>query len=210
MKRNVTGLAAGLAATAAALAFGAAPAPAQQQGQGAGGRVSAQADLKDARGKPVGKVTFAQHEGGVVVRGELEGLPPGWHAIHVHETGRCEPDFAAAGGHFNPGKSGHGLDGDRPHAGDLPNVFVADDGKARFELTTQAFSLREGQQVAGGQPPASGAASGAAGGGASQSAPSVFDQDGASVVVHAKADDYRTDPAGDSGDRIACGVITRQ
>ena len=103
----------------------------------------------------------------------------------MHETGKCEPPFKTAGGHFNPGKKDHGaLLATGAHAGDLPNVFAAADGTLKFELLAPGLTLAAGPN-------------------------SVFDADGSSVVLHAKADDYRSQPAGDSGDRIACGVLAR-
>jgi len=109
-------------------------------------------------------------------------VPP---PIHFHETGKCEPPFESAGGHFNPGKKAHGvLDLGGSHAGDLPNVVVPAGGKLEFELFVPGLTLAAGPS-------------------------SVLDADGTALVIHAKADDYRTQPAGDSGDRIACGVIPR-
>ena len=145
---------------------------------------TASAALKDAKGKDLGTVTLTQKPGGVVVRGELQGLPPGWHAIHIHAAGKCEPDFAAAGGHFNPNTVKHGLTGNQPHAGDLPNIFADQQGNAKFEAFTHGVSTSDG-------------------------ANSLFGGDGTAIIVHAGADDYVTDPAGASGDRIACGVIKK-
>jgi Cu-Zn family superoxide dismutase len=111
-------------------------------------------------------------------------LTPGLHAVHVHAVGKCEgPAFASAGGHFNPAQKKHGFKSpDGPHAGDLPNMLVAKDGSGRFEALTDAITLRPGPT-------------------------SVFDSDGSAIVVHAASDDDMTDPAGNSGDRVACGVI---
>ena len=114
---------------------------------------------------------------------DLTGLPAGEHGIHVHATGQCDaPAFTTAGGHFNPDSMQHGFENPQgPHHGDLRNVTVGDDGTAQQELTAPA-----GTTLA-----------------------ALLDADGAALVVHATADDYRTDPSGNSGDRIACGVITR-
>lgn len=198
---------AGVAVAAAGVLMLAGAAHAQGTPQaGAGGQPEARAELEDPTGKARGQVRLVEHPQGVLIRGELSGLPPGWHAIHVHETGKCEPSFQAAGGHFNPTSVKHGLGEDGMHAGDLPNIWAAGDGTAKFEMVTQQLSLGGRPAVAsGGGASTSGAASGGR-----AAAPSLFDGDGAAIVVHAKADDYRTDPAGDSGDRTACGVIERR
>jgi Cu-Zn family superoxide dismutase len=178
----------------AALAFVAVPALAQApqaapkaqektQGQGqqkAQGQ-TVKASLKDATGQTVGDVTLEETPNGLIVRGELSNLPAGEHAIHIHETGKCDaPDFKTAGAHLNPGKKQHGIHSPKgKHAGDLPNLFVAQDGKVRFE-----FFADGGLKLKG-----------------------VQDKDGAAVVVHAQADDYKTDPSGEAGGRIACGVV---
>jgi len=191
-----------LGLSALALLATQAPALAQQQQQQRpdpqGERLTAVATLQNTQGQPVGQVVFTQYPGGVVLTGELENLPPGWHGIHVHETGACTPDFKAAGGHYNPTGVGHGFnEGDGPHAGDLPNIHVHEDGTNRFEMMTQGFSLAGGRIAAAEATAASG------------TPPTLFDQDGSAVIIHAQPDDYVTDPAGSSGDRIACGVIQR-
>ena len=141
--------------------------------------------LQDARGATVGRVTLTDTPHGLLVRGSLIGVPRGAHAIHFHETGTCEPPFKTAGGHFNPGQKAHGmLDVAGPHAGDMPNLVVPKDGSLEFEFFVQGLTLAAGPS-------------------------SLFDTNGTSIVLHARADDYRTQPAGDSGDRIACGVVTR-
>jgi Cu-Zn family superoxide dismutase len=144
---------------------------------------AAKATLQDAKGQPVGDVTLEQTPHGVLIRGTLSNLPAGVHAIHIHETGKCEgPEFKTAGGHFNPGKKAHGMmNPNGKHEGDLPNLTVGQDGKVQFE-----FFANQGLGVK-----------------------SLQDTDGAAVVVHAKADDYKTDPAGDAGGRIACGVVSK-
>jgi Cu-Zn family superoxide dismutase len=145
----------------------------------------AYAELKDKDGKSVGAASFREQSGGVVIGLQVKGMSPGLHAIHVHAVGKCEgPAFTSAGGHFNPAQKKHGLKNpEGPHAGDLPDVYVTKDGSGRYEVLTDAITLKSG-------------------------ATSVFDGDGSSLVLHASADDNMSDPAGNSGDRIACGVIT--
>ena len=147
----------------------------------------ARAELKDKDGKVVAMAMLNERPGGVLVRVEAKGLTPGLHGVHVHAVGKCDgPAFTSAGGHFNPAGKKHGLKSpDGPHAGDLPNMLVAKDGAGRFEALTDAITLRAG-------------------------ALSVFDADGSAIVVHAGADDNTTDPAGNSGDRVACGIIVAQ
>ena len=144
----------------------------------------AAAELKDKEGKIVGRASLREEPDGVLVRLEVKGLTPGLHAVHVHAVGKCEgPGFATAGGHFNPTQKKHGFKStDGAHAGDLANMLVAKDGSGRFEALTDAITLRPGSL-------------------------SVFDSDGSAIVIHAGSDDDMTDPAGNSGDRIACGPI---
>jgi Cu-Zn family superoxide dismutase len=144
---------------------------------------TAKASLKDAKGQTVGDVTFEQYPHGLLIKGTLSNLPAGTHAIHIHETGQCEgPEFKTAGGHFNPQKKAHGLmaQGGK-HEGDLPNLTAGQDGKVQFEFF----------------------------GGQNLTVRALMDTDGSAVVVHAKADDYKTDPAGEAGGRIACGVVSK-
>lgn len=145
----------------------------------------ARADLRDKDGKILGVAAFRENPRGVTVSLEVNGLTPGLHAVHVHAVGRCEgPAFASAGAHFNPLQKKHGhKNSDGAHAGDLPNMLVAKDGSGRFEALTDAFVLGNGPT-------------------------SLFDTDGSAIVIHATLDDYSTDPAGNAGDRIACGVVT--
>jgi superoxide dismutase, Cu-Zn family len=145
----------------------------------------AYAELKDKDGKSVGTANLREDAGGVVIQLQVKGLGPGLHAIHVHAVGKCEgPAFNSAGGHFNPGQKKHGLKNpDGPHAGDLPDVYVTKDGSGRYEVLADGMTLKPG-------------------------ATSVFDADGSALVIHASADDNMSDPAGNSGDRVACGVIT--
>ena len=144
---------------------------------------TAKAMVKDAQGKDVGEITLEQTAQGVVVKGTLTNLPPGQHAFHIHETGKCEaPDFKTAGGHFNPSKKAHGMMSKKgKHHGDLPNLYVGQDGRVQFDIFAQAgLTLKQ-----------------------------LFDKDGSSVMVHTKEDDYFTDPTGDAGGRIACGVVEK-
>jgi Cu-Zn family superoxide dismutase len=144
---------------------------------------TAKSMVKDAQGKDVGEITFEQTAQGVLVRGTLSNLPPGQHAFHIHETGKCEaPDFKTAGGHFNPQKKAHGILSPKgKHHGDLPNLYVGQDGRVQFDtFAQQGLTLK-----------------------------SLFDKDGSSVMVHTKEDDYHTDPTGDAGGRIACGVVEK-
>ena len=166
-------------ASAAALGFGLGA-----QGVLAQESTSATASLQDPDGNAVGQVQLMAIPNGVHVKAELENLPAGTHAFHVHETGACEaPDFESAGGHFNPTNAEHGwLSPGGPHAGDLPNLHVPDSGSLTVEYFNMMVTMDEGENT-------------------------VFDDDGAAIVIHQGADDYQTEPAGDAGKRIACGVI---
>jgi len=152
-----------------------------------GGGAAAGADLKNAGGETVGSATLTQAGDTVRVVVDVRGLPPGPHAVHVHTIGKCEsPGFMSSGGHFNPGGRQHGAQNPQgPHAGDLPNITVAGDGTGRLETTTSHFTLGAG-------------------------ATSLFDADGSALVVHAAPDDFKTDPTGNAGARIACGVIVKK
>ena len=146
--------------------------------------VSAVADMAAPDGTSLGSVSLRQTHYGVLVQADLRGLPPGGHGFHVHETGSCSPDFAAAGDHYNPGDAGHGYDNpDGYHAGDLPNIHVAADGTARADFFTHALTLDADVDLP------------------------LFDEDGAAVIVHEKPDTYGADAG--AGGRIACGVIRR-
>ena len=148
---------------------------------------TARAELKNAGGQPVGTATFTQVNNVVRVVLEAQGLPRGAHGVHVHAVGKCDPpDFQTAGGHFNPASRQHGaLNPQGPHAGDLPNIEIGADGKGRLESTTELFSLGSGTST-------------------------LFDADGSALVIHAAPDDFKTDPTGNSGARIACGVISKK
>jgi superoxide dismutase, Cu-Zn family len=142
-------------------------------------------ELKDQKGKQVGTVLLVDTPHGLLLRGTLTGLPPGTHAIHFHEFGKCESPFKTSGGHYNPTKKNHGmLDPGGLHAGDLPNLVIPKSGKLDFELFAEDLTLADGPNT-------------------------VLDADGTALVIHAKADDYKSQPAGDAGDRIACGIIAK-
>jgi len=144
---------------------------------------TARAELKDERGTTVGEASLQDTPAGVKISATFTALPPGERAFHVHAVGKCEPPFESAGGHFNPAGKQHGRDNPQgAHAGDLPNVQVTATGRATIEAVIPDMSLTSGP------------------------AP-LLDRDGASLVVHEGADDYRSDPAGNAGRRIACGVI---
>lgn len=142
-------------------------------------------ELKDAQGKDVGSVLIWDQGSGVALQLQLHDLTPGEHAVHFHQVPKCEaPDFKSAGGHFNPESKKHGFDNpEGHHAGDIKNFTVGADGKAKVKLADADVTLKGG--------------------------PHSLLSNGAAVVVHAKGDDYKTDPSGNSGDRVACGVITK-
>ena len=145
---------------------------------------TASAVLKDANGTQVSKATLVATPSGTLLTLELTAAPPGAHGFHIHTTGKCEPpDFASAGGHFNPDETKHGLmNPEGPHAGDMPNILVPENGKLTVEVLNPLVTLSK------------------------ESA--LLDEDGSALVLHADPDDYKSDPAGHAGGRIACGVIT--
>lgn len=145
---------------------------------------NASANLKDAGGKDVGSVKLTQLPDGVLLTLAAKGLPAGTHAFHVHAVGKCEPPFTSAGGHFNPAGKKHGIMvAEGHHAGDMPNIHVPASGELTVEVMNTAITLEKGKPN------------------------SVFDSDGSAIVIHEGADDYKSDPAGAAGKRIACGVI---
>lgn len=146
----------------------------------------AKTQLKDAKGESVGNVTFQEVAGGgVLIVADLSGLPAGTHAFHFHEKGACEgPDFKTAMGHFNPGGKKHGLLNPAGyHAGDMPNFDVPADGTLKLTVVNTAVTLAKGAKN------------------------SLFQAGGTSLMIHHHADDYKSDPAGEAGPRVACGVI---
>ena len=151
-----------------------------------GGDNAAVAELTNTSGQSVGTARFTQPGNVVRILVEAKGLPPGPHGAHVHAVGKCDPpDFNSAGPHFNPTNKQHGaLNPQGSHAGDLPNLTVGPDGTGRMETTTEQLSLGSGPS-------------------------SVWDADGSALVVHANADDFKTDPTGNSGARVACGVLVK-
>jgi Cu-Zn family superoxide dismutase len=147
---------------------------------------TASATLVDTQDRSVGQAHFQQAPHGVLLKLDLKNATPGVHGLHLHDVGRCErPSFESAGGHFNPSNRQHGfLNRSGPHAGDLPNIEVPATTQFSGEYFLADVTIETGQQ-------------------------SLIDNNGSSIVIHAGKDDYATDPAGESGDRLACGQIVR-
>ena len=171
------------AVIAAIAASGIACASARGGSDGAG---TATAAIRSASGAELGILRLESAAGGVRLTGQLTGLAPGAHGLHIHTVGTCDaPAFTSAGAHFNPRNTKHGLvNPEGPHAGDMPAIAADANGRATVHHTTALIGLGSGPN-------------------------GLFDADGSAIVVHASPDDQRTDPSGNSGARIACGVVER-
>lgn len=152
-------------------------------GTGGASEGNVTATMRDSTGRELGTLTLTESAQGISITGTLRGLPPGEHGFHLHAVGQCTPAFDAAGDHWNPTNRQHGTQNPQgPHFGDMSNITVGPDSTVAIQATTPGGTLR------GANP--------------------LLDSDGAAVMVHADPDDYRSDPAGNAGDRIACGVVT--
>ena len=144
--------------------------------------------LTDGKGQSVGTAAISENSNGqgVTIQLNLQNLPPGGHAVHIHSNAKCDgPGFTTAGGHFNPEKKQHGKDNPMgSHAGDMDNFTVSSDGTANATVTNSMVNLGTGSN-------------------------SLVANGGTALMIHAQADDYKTDPSGSAGDRIACGTITK-
>ncbi|WP_329958818.1 superoxide dismutase family protein [Sporosarcina sp. G11-34] len=145
------------------------------------------APILNAEGEKIGEATFDESKDGITIKIIAEGLPPGLHGTHIHEKGECTPPgFESAGAHFNPTHKQHGFDNLKGfHLGDLPNVVVDYDGKVKAKMTTDEFTLKPNLEN------------------------SILDNDGSALVIHEDMDDYKTDPSGNSGKRIACAAFNQ-
>jgi Cu-Zn family superoxide dismutase len=159
--------------------------PSKADEMGDGKLSFATVNLMDSNGKPIGTAELTEEDNGVRVKVNATDLPEGPHGFHFHEAGKCEaPDFESAGGHFNPTGASHGMEQkEGPHAGDLPNLEVGTDGTVTDEFLAEHVTLESRKEN------------------------SLLQEVGTALVIHAKADDGKTQPSGDSGDRIACGIV---
>jgi len=166
--------------SAAFLVSAAIPSPAAAQ--------TAHADIVNAQGATIGHAKFTAASDGVKISVTVSQLTPGEHGIHIHNVGKCDgPAFTTAGGHFNPTNAHHGIHNGQdphPHVGDLPNLAVSEKGTGKLNFTAAGATISEGPN-------------------------SLFHEGGTSLIIHAKPDDLMSDPSGNSGDRIACGVIVQ-
>jgi Cu-Zn family superoxide dismutase len=141
-------------------------------------------DIMNAQGTAIGKATLTGQNDAVKIHVEAAGLAPGKHGIHLHAKGACDaPDFKTAGDHWNPEGRKHGADNAQGHLGDLSNIEAGQDGKVSADIVAPHISLAKTEHN------------------------TIFDGDGTALVIHEKEDDGKTDPSGNSGNRIACGVL---
>jgi Cu-Zn family superoxide dismutase len=160
--------------------------PALLRGAAAEDAATAKAELTDAKAQDVGVASFTQTPAGVLIHLSVRSMPGGEHAFHIHAVGKCEPpDFASAGGHFNPTNTHHGIMSGPGHAGDMPNLHIPADGSLDIEVLNTAVTLDKDRPN------------------------SVFHPGGTAIVIHAGKDDYTSDPAGNAGGRIVCGVVAQ-
>lgn len=151
-----------------------------------GGFEMLRADIKDAQGDSIGEALISNDNGNLLLDLTVSTITPGLHGFHIHTIGSCEaPDFKSAGGHWNPLGAEHGIENPNgSHAGDLPNLDADENGNATL------VQLALGEMASG-------------------AADTLVDEDGGAIVIHADADDLSSDPAGDAGPRIACGVLEK-